>query len=95
MFEPKEKPKKKLKRKAPEEVEDVDEPAPKIRHVEDVKPEPENGPSGLRRSSRNSGNKIDYTKEQSMDSPQPVLWKKISENDGPMGREAGRRLHNP
>lgn len=98
--EPKEKPRKKApppKRKASSETEEVDAPAAKIQRVEveDSEKEPGSGSSGLRRSSRNSGKKIDYSKEQSIGSPQPVIRNKLSGNDGPMGREAGKRVHDP
>jgi E3 ubiquitin-protein ligase UHRF1 len=97
MFEPKEKPKKKapLKRKAIQEPEDVDEPAAKVQRVTETETELGSELSGPRRSSRNAGKNIDYAKEQNVDSPQPVIHNKMSENDGPMGREAGQRVHNP
>ncbi|KXN89993.1 E3 ubiquitin-protein ligase UHRF1, partial [Leucoagaricus sp. SymC.cos] len=100
MFEPKEKPRKKasaspVKRKAAQEEEE-DAPAAKIRRVNDVQTEAPGVVSpGLRRSSRNAGKKFDYSKEQKIELPQPIIRNKSSGNDGPMGREAGKRLHDP
>ncbi|KAF9453785.1 hypothetical protein P691DRAFT_657740 [Macrolepiota fuliginosa MF-IS2] len=98
LCEPKEKPRKKIpppKRKAEEQAEDVQAPAPKVQRVEDLKAVNESSSTGPRRSSRNAGKKMDYTSEQKLDSPQPVIRNKTSGNDGPMGREAGKRVHNP
>ncbi|PPQ88665.1 hypothetical protein CVT25_010241 [Psilocybe cyanescens] len=54
--------------------------------------------SGVRRSSRNAGKIIDYKKEIIKGSPIPVAYSsgvKVSENEGPMGREDGPRRYDP
>ncbi len=96
LFEPKEKSRKKApppkRKKMEEEEEDVESPAPKIQRVE--KAADQSPHEGLRRSSSNA-TKIDYASEQNFDSPQPTIRYKVSGNDGPMGRETGKRLHDP
>ncbi|KAF9015218.1 PUA-like domain-containing protein [Cyathus striatus] len=53
----------------------------------------------LRRSSRNVGKKVDYSAEISTARTLPLAYSsgvKTSDNDGPLGREAGaKRLHDP
>jgi len=54
--------------------------------------------SGVRRSSRNVGRTVDYQKEVVKSSPAPISFSsgvKTSENSGPLGRQTGRRKHDP
>ncbi|KAF8807436.1 hypothetical protein BYT27DRAFT_7189517 [Phlegmacium glaucopus] len=54
--------------------------------------------SSLRRSVRNVGKTVDYQKEVVTDSPVPVSISsgvKTSENSGPLGRQTGKRRHDP
>lgn len=100
LFEPVEKPSKKptasKKRKQPETpLEEEKTKDTKAQRVDNVESAPT---SSLRRSSRNVGNVVDYTKEIVRGSPIPVAYSsgvKALENDGPMGRDVGRRLHDP
>lgn len=86
--------KKETKRKYAPETERVDAPTPKIKRIT-VQIDMESEPIALRRSSRNSGKKVDYSGSQGTGLPQPLIHNKRSENEGPMGREAGQRIHNP
>lgn len=98
LFEPREKPRKKPrppKRKATEDEEGIEAPASKVPRVEGLEVVDQSPHEGLRRSSRNAGKKLDYASEQILDLPQPTIGSKTSGNDGPMGREAGNRLHDP
>jgi len=83
-----------FKRKYAPETESVDAPTPKIKRIS-VQIDMESEPIALRRSSRNSGKKVDYSGSQGTGLPQPLIHNKRSENEGPMGREAGQRIHNP
>lgn len=104
-FEPKEKPRKKSNITVTEKKRKLDDteasPAPIIKNA---RVEPDSGatgsasPQGVRRSSRNTGKIVDYKKEQKVDSPQPVSFKggvSTTENEGPLGRQGGTRIHNP
>ena len=55
--------------------------------------------AGPRRSTRNSGKKVDYTSEQQRRDAVPVAYSsgvKTTENTGPLGSEGGgKRIHNP
>lgn len=54
--------------------------------------------SGVRRSSRNVGKTVDYQNEVVKGSPVPislVSGVKTSENSGPLGRQTGKREHDP
>lgn len=54
--------------------------------------------SGVRRSSRNVGRTVDYKNEVVKGSPVPISFSsgvKTSENSGPLGRQTGRRTHDP
>ncbi|KAF5311823.1 hypothetical protein D9619_003200 [Psilocybe cf. subviscida] len=80
---------------SPDEDNAMDSKPTKVQRVEIDSSAPE--PS-LRRSSRNSGKVIDYRKEIVKDSPLPVAYSsgvKKLENEGPLGREDGRRIHDP
>ncbi|KAL9716215.1 hypothetical protein Ac2012v2_000661 [Leucoagaricus gongylophorus] len=83
-----------LKRKSSPDTEHVDVPTPKIQRVR-VQTEMDKESTALRRSSRNSGKKVDYSNLQSTGLPQPLIRDKISGNEGSMGREAGQRIHDP
>ena len=110
MFEPQERAVKRpttksKKRKTPEpedsyaeesepEAEVQDEEKPRVKKVRRVESEP----TDVRRSSRISGKKVDYTKEIVKGSPVPVAYSsgvKTAKNEGPMGRDGGRRMHDP
>lgn len=97
LFEPKEKLKKKAvprKRKiVDEDTECPEAPAKKLQREDSS--ESETVTAGLRRSSRQAGKKVDYLGERKMDSPQPIIRERTSGNDGPMGREDGKRVHDP
>jgi len=100
MFEPIEKKRKKApvnkKRKASsppsdETTEDSAEPAAKAPRV-DVEP------SSIRRSSRNTGKVVDYKAEKKLENPLPIAFKagtRTTDHEGPLGRESGKRIHNP
>jgi E3 ubiquitin-protein ligase UHRF1 len=96
LFEPKEKPRKAKpetkKRKTPVEVErDPSEPA-KIPRSDSA------SDTGVRRSSRNAGKKIDYNAEQQLRHSLPLSYSsgvKVTENTGPLGREDGIRKYDP
>lgn len=98
MFEPKETKQKKpvapKKRKAPPPE---NEPASKAARVE-APSEPEST-SGIRRSGRNAGKTIDYSKEILGRSPLPVSITsgvRTTDNEGPMGRDSGsKRMYSP
>ncbi|KIY52767.1 hypothetical protein FISHEDRAFT_5535, partial [Fistulina hepatica ATCC 64428] len=107
IFEPKEErhkkeTKKPTKRKASSQDSDysgksdseseTEEPAPKA----PKKTKAEVDSSGLRRSARNAGKKVDYKSEQGGEQPLPVSFKagRISENKGHLGREGGKRVKN-
>jgi len=83
-----------MKRKYAPETESVDASTPKVQRTTS-QTDTESEPTALRRSSRNSGKKINYSGSQSIGLPQPLIRNKKSENEGPMGREAGQRIHNP
>jgi E3 ubiquitin-protein ligase UHRF1 len=55
--------------------------------------------TGVRRSQRNMGKSVDYTKERVEQGPIPIAVKsrvRSLENEGPLGRGAGsKRIHNP
>jgi E3 ubiquitin-protein ligase UHRF1 len=98
LFEPKEKPRKAKpetkKRKTPaEDNEDPPEPAKVPRtSAESVHD------TGVRRSSRNAGKKINYNAEQQLRHSIPLSYSsgvKITENTGPLGREDGIRKYDP
>ncbi|PPQ64435.1 hypothetical protein CVT26_002142 [Gymnopilus dilepis] len=81
------------KRKAPEPSEIDEKPPAKKQQRTDFVPE-----KGLRRSSRNAGKVVDYKGEIIKEAPIPVAYSsgvKTTENEGPMGREDGPRLHDP
>lgn len=98
LFEPKEKPRKKAtpqkRKRNDEDTENIEPSARKLQRAEDSS---ESGTlsTGLRRSSRNAGKAVDYSGERTLSSPQSVIRNKTSGNDGPMGREDGKRIHNP
>jgi len=83
-----------LKRKYAPETESIDAPTPEIKRIA-VQMDMESEPIALRRSSRNSGKKVDYSGSQGSGLPQPLIYNNKKENEGPMGREAGQRIHNP
>jgi E3 ubiquitin-protein ligase UHRF1 len=82
------------KRKASPAVDDEDE-AP----IKALKNSDEGLHAGPRRSARNSGKPtVDYRGEQDRSLPESFHAKKLREADpelGPVGREDGRRLHDP
>jgi E3 ubiquitin-protein ligase UHRF1 len=98
LFEPKEKPRKakpeNKKRKTPAEVdEDSSEPAKVPRTASESVAD-----TGVRRSSRNAGKKIDYKAEQQLRHTLPLSYSsgvKITDNTGPLGREDGIRKYDP
>ncbi|KAF9526430.1 PUA-like domain-containing protein [Crepidotus variabilis] len=108
LFEPKEKrparkAKQSKKRKAEETNEDLDEdskPAKKLLRNDSgtsssSSPTSEDGP---RRSARHAGKVIDYNKPEPRSLPERAAYSsgvKKLENDGPMGREDGKRTQNP
>lgn len=100
IFEPTEKvvkqPAATKKRKLPDPpLNEEAEADAKAQRVSLPKPVPE---SGVRRSSRNVGKTVDYKNEIVKDSPIPVAYSsgvKVSENEGPMGREDGPRRCDP
>lgn len=58
----------------------------------------DSGTPSVRRSTRNSGKVIDYRKEKISDDYIPDSFKagiRVSKNIGPMGREDGKRIHDP
>ncbi|KJA29209.1 hypothetical protein HYPSUDRAFT_32591 [Hypholoma sublateritium FD-334 SS-4] len=98
-------PKEKIIKKAPaakkrKVSEDTSDESPAPREVKapratlaDSAPE-----SGVRRSSRNAGKTVDYKNEIVDRTPVPVAYSsgvKGTENTGPMGREDGKRTHDP
>ncbi|KAH8828058.1 PUA-like domain-containing protein [Flagelloscypha sp. PMI_526] len=103
MFEPREvKPKparKPAKRKeAPTESspESTEEPSrSKVARLEGD----ESASAGTRRSARNAGKKVDYSKEVVVESPMPISFTsgvKTTDHQGPLGSEEGtKRRHNP
>lgn len=107
LFEPKEKrpPKKSKeskKRKAQEEVDSDDQdPAPARKLLRNDSDTPTSSPTpqeGPRRSKRNAGKILDYNKPTARSMPERAAYTsgvKILENDGPMGREDGKRKHSP
>ena len=85
------------KRKASEDTSD-ESPAPREPKAPRAAPIDSAPESGLRRSSRNAGKTIDYKSEIVDRTPVPVAYSsgvKVTENTGPMGREDGKRVHNP
>ncbi|KAF7784342.1 hypothetical protein Agabi119p4_507 [Agaricus bisporus var. burnettii] len=98
LFEPKEKPRKKAtpqkRKRTDEDTENIEPSARKLQRAEDSS---ESGTlsTGLRRSSRNAGKAVDYSGERTLSLPQSVIRNKTSGNDGSMGREDGKRVHNP
>lgn len=91
---------KEQKRKASEEEnnpdvlqKEDDAPKAKARRVEGQTPE-----GGPRRSSRNAGKTVDYKAEIVKSVPLPLSYKsgvKDMPNEGPLGREDGKRTQNP
>ncbi|KAJ7038165.1 PUA-like domain-containing protein [Mycena alexandri] len=102
-FEPKEikRPKASAKkRKSAEEHEGA--PSPKTSRTESGKsstPSDSAEAGSIRRSSRNTGKKVDYKSEIQRGSPLPVSFTsgvRSTENAGPLGRESGsKRIHDP
>ena len=83
------------KRNLPQTSEDDDggnKPPAKAQRVES------DSTSGVRRSSRNVGKIVNYQNEVIKSSPVPISFSsgvKTSENSGPLGRQTGRREHDP
>ncbi|KAH6917353.1 PUA-like domain-containing protein [Coprinopsis sp. MPI-PUGE-AT-0042] len=75
--------------------EDSEEPPSKAKRT-DTSPTPA---EGVRRSSRNAGKKIDYSKEIKLSREVPVAYSsgvKNAQNEGPLGSADGaKRVHNP
>lgn len=90
------KPTPQKKRKISEALPDDEKPpVAKLQRTDSSDSTPETGP---RRSSRNAGKVVDYKSEMIKGSPVPVAYSsgvKMSENEGPLGREDGPRRHNP
>lgn len=90
LFEQKEKRVKTKKRKIEDEDNDETERVAKVQRVA-VEPG-----DGVRRSARNAGKNINYDSEIRQSLPEPLIARtRKSENDGPMGRDGGKRTHNP
>ncbi|TFK30471.1 hypothetical protein FA15DRAFT_9868 [Coprinopsis marcescibilis] len=103
MLEPKEAARKKesksRKRKA-EQAEAPEEPPAKARRADSEKlKDGESAPvEGVRRSSRNTGKVVDYKNEIKSAHSLPYAYSsgvKTTENEGPLGREGGKRVHDP
>jgi len=97
LFEPKEKPSKTnteiKKRKAHAVVSEDTEPSKVPRIYSELVPI-----TGVRRSSRNAGKRIDYNAEQQLRHSLPLSYSsgvKVMENTGPLGREDGIRKYDP
>ena len=91
LFEQKEKKRVKTKKRKIED-EDNDE-TERVAKVQRVAVEPGDG---VRRSARNAGKNINYDSEIRQSLPEPLIARaRKSENDGPMGRDGGKRTHNP
>jgi E3 ubiquitin-protein ligase UHRF1 len=93
-FEPKEtirKPKAVTKKRKPE-VELPQESLVKVSRVDN-----RDVTAGTRRSQRNVDKTIDYTKAQNRGMPIPARVRSgiTSSGDGPLGRESGKRIHDP
>lgn len=95
LFEPKEKPKKAKseikKRKTPVEANEDSAKAP--RTTSDTVTD-----TGIRRSSRNAGEKNDYSAERLPRPSLPLSYFsgiKNTDNTGPLGREDGEREYDP
>lgn len=53
-------------------------------------------PADVRRSARNAGKNINYDSEIKQSLPEPLTARTLkSENEGPQGRDGGKRTHNP
>ena len=73
------------------------EPPAKAQRVESIELD-STSTSGLRRSSRNVGRTVDYQNEVVKGSAVPISFSsgvKTSNNSGPLGRQTGRREHDP
>ncbi|KAJ3864761.1 PUA-like domain-containing protein [Lentinula novae-zelandiae] len=98
-FEPVEKPRKPqatAKKRKIEQIEDKDSPRKKSSRTSDASSDHEN--STLRRSTRNRGKAIDYSAEIVSEDYIPDSFKvgiRVTKNTGPLGREDGKRVHNP
>ncbi|KAF8745537.1 hypothetical protein AX14_006861 [Amanita brunnescens Koide BX004] len=84
LFEQKEKRVKTKKRKT------EDDETHRIAKVQRPAVEPE---GGVRRSARNAGKVIDYDAEIQRSLPEPLSGR--TGNEGPVGRDGGKRTHNP
>ncbi|KAJ7597069.1 PUA-like domain-containing protein [Mycena floridula] len=74
--------------------------SPKPQKVSRTDPEtsPVEEAGGVRRSSRNSGKKVDYKGEKTTESLIPVSFSsgiRATEHEGPMGSDRTKRIHNP
>jgi E3 ubiquitin-protein ligase UHRF1 len=77
-----------------DEAEEPSQPATKSQCIEIAT----NPDSTVRRSSRNTGKHVDYRSEIRGDQVLPLAFSsgvKISENEGPLGRDDGVRKHDP
>ncbi|KAJ3750316.1 PUA-like domain-containing protein [Lentinula detonsa] len=100
-FEPVDEPRKPqatTKKRKAEKIEDDDSATPrkKSSRTADTSSDQEN--STLRRSTRNRGKTIDYNAEVVSEDYIPDAFKagiRKTKNTGPLGREDGKRVHNP
>lgn len=101
LFEPKakhiQKSKQPKKRKVTESTEENDSEAPaqKLQRVDSDTSDPSSvSEGGPRRSARNLGKTLDYSKEREV-KPLAFAAPDSLENTGPMGRQGGTRIHDP
>jgi len=98
-FEPKENPHKakaavKKRKSTANDDESLQPPAPKISRTEPT----DVVDAGVRRSARHAGKTIDYAAEQKRSASIPISFKsgiRGTDNAGPLGRESGKRTHDP
>ncbi|KAL0951147.1 hypothetical protein HGRIS_007881 [Hohenbuehelia grisea] len=99
-FEPTEKTTRYVKRKAKADQDEASEQPPAKKRAKVDVESTDNGEAGtgVRRSSRNAGKTADYNAEITRGRELPIAVKagiRTLSNNGPQGREDGKRLHDP
>jgi E3 ubiquitin-protein ligase UHRF1 len=92
--QPKAKPAAKKRKPKANNDESLEAPAPKIPRTDSTNV----ADAGVRRSARHAGKTVDYSGEQQHSVPIPLSFKsgvRRTDNAGPLGRESGKRMHDP